>query len=258
MLRRRDNSNLQTLNTLQERAASHLDSRVSTVQSRFWASIFRHIPYPLQRVLPFVRGDIKQLVQDWKTRKSPQPTAAADAPTPGLDKEPHPPADRPDQPSPYPRYACVEHPLTCSQARHALTTEGEIRRCQQCGFPGLLQENSEIRGQRGRYRVGSFLGSRGLGRLYEGQDINRRRPIVIREYLLPLQQFNPTEQRLTRDTFETIAGLKLADGRQQDFRIMQPWDAMGDRHDPERCYLVTTGSVDTYPTCDLCWLSQEA
>ena len=239
----------QTLDALQQLGASRLDSQLGILQGGFWFRLYRFIPYPLLMAAPFIQEDTKRLFQNWRQRRARQPSPPETvAPSPELETESQLKASISAQWPSYPRYRCPEHPLICSQLQQTLATEPCVSHCQLCGFPELLQENAEIRGRQGRYRVGRFLGSRGLGRLYVGQDVNRRQPVVIREYLLPIQHFNPTEQRLTRDTFETIAGLKLADGREQDFRLMEPWDAMGDRHDPERCYLVTTGLVDTYPT----------
>ncbi|MCG8368444.1 MAG: hypothetical protein MJA27_34555 [Pseudanabaenales cyanobacterium] len=238
-----------TLDALQRYGKSRLLGRWGMMRAGFLFRIFRYIPYSVLMVAPFIREDMKRLIRTWKRRKSGQtPLPETAAPTPESEAEARLKAAMQEQRSPYPRYRCPEHPLTCSQIRQAPTAEGDVSRCQQCGFPGLLPENSELRGRRGRYRVERFLGGRGLGRLYAAQDVNLRQPVVIKEYLLPGQHFNPNEQRLTRNTFETIAGLKLADGREQDFRLMEPWDSMGDLHNPDRCYLITRGPVDTYST----------
>ncbi|NER82916.1 MAG: hypothetical protein F6K42_25845 [Leptolyngbya sp. SIO1D8] len=236
-----------TVDALQSLGRSRLGSRVGILRSQFLFGILSRLPYPVIMVMPFLREDSKRFLRNWQRQKS-QPTSlpeiAEDVPTPQLTKD----IRLPDEPSPYARYRCPEHPLHCSQL-HQVEKESETEsHCQQCGFPGLLQENAEILGQQGRYQVGRFLGYRGLGRLYVGQDVIRQQPVVIREYLLPSQHFTPAEQRLTRDTFETIAGLKLADGREQDFRLMTPWDVLGDRNNLERCYLITQGGVDRLPT----------
>ena len=246
-----------TLNAMQRLGTSRLDSRLGMMRGGMLFRLYRYIPYPILMLLPFIREDGKQLIRNLQQRRSGQAaTAEAEAPPAEIKSALRPYASSRGARSPYLRYRCPEHPLSCSQLQQTLAVEEAPSHCLQCGFPGLLQENANIQGRRGRYRVGRFLGMRGLGRLYVGQDVNRRQAVVIREYVLPQRHFNASEQYVIRDAFETIAGLKLADGREQDFRIMEPWDAMGDspseaRRDlqlPERCYLITPGPVDTYPT----------
>lgn len=235
-----------TIGALRSSATSQLGSRLSREQSRLF-SVYRYLPYPLVRVLPFIREDVKQRIQEWQAQRLSRRTDD-EAESAVADIDIRLSAPRTESLSPYPLYRCPEQPLACSYLLSAIAHEADISHCPQCGFPALLQENAEIRGRRGRYRVNCFLQSRGLGRLYAGQDVTQQQPVVIREYVLPRQYFSSTEQQLTRDIFETIAGLKLADGREQDFRIVEPRDAVGDRQHPERCYLITTGPVDTYPT----------
>lgn len=248
---RHSEDDLSTIDALQEMGASRVDSRMGILRSQLFFMLFSRLPYPVIMVLPFIHKDGKLLIRQLQQRRGRQQLTDEATETDASSSEA---ADGQRQtliqqePSPYLRYRCPEHPLTCSHLDQAQPAGDAVNHCQQCGFPGLLPENAEIRGQQGRYQVGRFLGSRGLGRLYLGQDVNRRQPVVIREYLLPSQHFNPNEQRVTRNTFETIAGLKLADGREQDFRLVTPWDAIGDRNDPERCYLVTQGAVDTFMT----------
>lgn len=244
----KSSSGSSTLDALQSQSQSHLDSRLSRVRAGAFARLYRAIPFPVLRLMPFLREDGKRLIQDLRRPRS-EGKALPETGTLTPEQAPTPPFGlTAEQPSPYSRYGCQSSPLACSRNLLAALAEGVPAPCPDCGFPGLLAESAEIRGRRGRYRVAQFLGVRGLGRLYVGQDVERRQPVVIREYLLPNRHFNPTEQQLIRDTFETIAGLKLADGRDQDFRLVEPWDAIGDRNDSERCYLVTGGSVDTLPT----------
>ncbi|MEO0824107.1 MAG: substrate-binding domain-containing protein [Cyanobacteria bacterium J06639_16] len=248
---RHGEDDLSTIDALQEMGASRVDSRMGILRSQLFFMLFSRLPYPVIMVLPFIHKDGKLLIRQLQWRRGRQKLTDEATETDTSTSEA---VDRQRQtliqkePSPYLRYRCPDHPLTCSQLDQTQPAGDAVNHCQQCGFPGLLPENAEIRGQQGRYRVGRFLGSRGLGRLYTGQDVNRQQPVVIREYLLPVQHFNAAEQHLTRNTFETIAGLKLADGREQDFRLMEPWDVIGDRNDPERCYLITKGAVDTFPT----------
>ncbi|MEM6254098.1 MAG: substrate-binding domain-containing protein [Cyanobacteria bacterium P01_D01_bin.156] len=230
-----------TLETLQQMGKSRAEQQVGMLRTSILFRLLRLLPTPMLMVLPFVREDIKRL---WQSR---QPVI--DAPPKALASTDDQ-IIRPETPqSPYSRYRCTEHPLACSHLVQPSTTETiDTNRCQQCDFPSLLAIDAEIRGQRGRYRVGEFLGQRGRGRLYKAQDLTRRQPVILREYLLPEKHFNPTEQRLIHETFATIAGLKLADGREQDFRLVEPWDIIGDRQASERCYLITVDGIDTYPT----------
>ena len=242
-----------TFDALQNLGKSRVESRLGILRGGLLLPLYRFLPYPLLMVMPFVREDTKRLIQAWKERREVG-TAEVESESPELVT-----ADAlrgVGQRSPYPKYSCPEHPLACSRLQQTTAPAAGVSHCSHCGFPALLPEKAEIQGRRGRYRVGRFLGMRGLGRLYLGHEVMSRQPVVIREYSLPSQYFNPTEQCLIRDTFETIAGLKLADGREQDFRLVEPQDAIGDasletqadRRSPERCYLITTGAVDTYPT----------
>lgn len=245
---------MNTIEALKKTAKSHTDSQLSTLRSRVLARVLSPLPHQLLMVLPFIREDTKQLAQQLRQRRETvrdSPIASPLAETlPKVSSIPISSAIR----SPYPRYRCSEHPLACAHLTQnngnnpETETTGVVRVCQKCGFPDLLELGAEIQGRRGRYQVGEFLGMRGIGRLYAAQDINRRHSVIIREYLLPGKYFNSGEQRLIRDTFETIAGLKLADGREQDFRVVEPWEAVSDRQSSDRCYLITTDSADTYPT----------
>jgi hypothetical protein len=237
----------ETARAIQQMGTSHLSSRASRVRSGGLASIFRRIPYPLLRLLPFVRQDTQQLIQKLQRQPPDDEAAPTDLPLPETL-----PVERTqlavESSHPYPRYRCPENPLACTHLSSELEDGEAVAACNTCGFPALLPPEAEIRGRWGRYRIERYLGPRGLGRLYAAQEISGRQAVVIREYLLPSRHFNADEQRLIRDTFEAIAGLTLADGRDQDFRLITPGDAVGDRQSPERCYLITQGAVDTYPT----------
>ncbi|WP_414577352.1 substrate-binding domain-containing protein [Anabaena sp. CCY 9402-a] len=148
----------------------------------------------------------------------------------------------------YRRYQCLsENPLTCVWTQKTLETDPTAKKCVKCSFPAILPPKTEIRGYRGRYRIDSFLGQRGMGRLYEGIQVADQQPVVIKEYLLPQRAFNLEETRDRKQAFERLAGLSLADGRVQDIRLILPWDAIADPVE-ERCYLITGGNQDTYPT----------
>ncbi|MFN6570101.1 substrate-binding domain-containing protein [Dendronalium sp. ChiSLP03b] len=148
----------------------------------------------------------------------------------------------------YRKYRCWNgNTLGCEWTQKTLEQDPTAKKCLQCGFPTNLPLKTEFRGYRGRYRIDSFLGHRGMGRLYLGIQIADRQLVVIKEYLLPNVCFNPEETRDRKQLFERIAGLSLADGRIQDMRLNSPWDAVADPV-AERCYLITNGNQDAYPT----------
>ena len=244
-------SSSSTVKALWEQSTEHMDNQTSRIQGQFLAGIFHRIPYPIIELLPFIQTDLKALI---RKRQQGQEELKVDDPRANAQLQTSQTIDAEVDPSPYLNYRCPNHPLNCPSlqqgqvAKTAADLDLPKGYCAQCYFPGLLAENVELQGQRGRYQVGQFLGKRGWGRLYMGQDVNRRQSVVIREYLLPRQHLSPTDQRLIRDTFENVAGLTLADGREQDFRLMAPSDVMGDRRDPERCYLITKTEVDRLQT----------
>lgn len=143
----------------------------------------------------------------------------------------------------YQQYTCVlGNPLSCDRAQNL-----GFKYCAECGFPAVLPEKAEIRGSKGRYRIESLLEQRGFGRLYQGSQVSDNQRVLIKEYLLPDVCFSAEETRLRKQVFERVAGLNLADGRVQDFRLIHPWDAIADANE-ERCYLVTKGTLNLYPT----------
>ena len=145
-------------------------------------------------------------------------------------------------------YRCQQgNPLNCTLLQQTDRKSPNAKYCQECGFPALLLEKAEIRGIRGRYRVDSLVTSRGLGRLYEGTQLSDSQRVVIKEYLLPDRYFNPEEASARKQAFVRLGGVSLADGRVQDFRLSHPWEAIADANE-ERCYLVTKGKLDLYPT----------
>lgn len=103
---------------------------------------------------------------------------------------------------------------------------------------GLL-ERSEIWGQQGHYLVEAYLGQRGNGHLFGAIALPSKQPVVIKEFLLPETQFTKAEALQRQSSFQRLAGLHLADGRLQDFRVIQPLEAIADSDSAERCFLVT-------------------
>ncbi|MBE9216074.1 substrate-binding domain-containing protein [Plectonema cf. radiosum LEGE 06105] len=145
----------------------------------------------------------------------------------------------------YKEYNCSYNaPLSCDQPLQTAQQIKGAKFCLECGFPATLPIESEIKGNRGSYRVTKFLGVRGLGRLYAGVQSKNQEPVIIKEYLLPSRCFNQDEALKRKETFKRVGGVNLADGRQQNFRLIQTWEAIADEKG-ERCYLITK---DTEPS----------
>ncbi|AGY58925.1 substrate-binding domain-containing protein [Gloeobacter kilaueensis] len=148
----------------------------------------------------------------------------------------------------YKEYRCSRNmPLSCDVLLQTVQQVPGARFCQECGFPTMLLEKSEIRGTRGTYRIESLLGTRGMGRLYQATQAGSNQPCVVKEYLLPGRCFNKEETRQRKDAFMRVAGLTPADGKNQDFRLVSPWEAVADQQG-ERCYLITRSALEASPT----------
>lgn len=111
---------------------------------------------------------------------------------------------------------------------------------------GIL-ERSEVYGRVGRYKAETYLGERGNGHLFSAIDLASKRPVIIKEFLLPAALFTKTEALQRQSRFQQLAAFHLADGRSQDFRVMQPIEAIADTESQELCFLVTD-SRDRSPT----------
>ncbi|MFH7030949.1 MAG: substrate-binding domain-containing protein [Heteroscytonema crispum UTEX LB 1556] len=145
----------------------------------------------------------------------------------------------------YKEYACSYNaPLSCDRPLETAQQMKGAKFCLECGFPATLPMEMEIKGNRGSYQVTKFLGVRGLGRLYAGVQQKDQQPVIIKEYLLPVRCFNEDEALKRKETFKRVGGVNLADGRQQNFRLIQTWEAIADEKG-ERCYLITK---DTEPS----------
>lgn len=107
--------------------------------------------------------------------------------------------------------------------------------------------DADIRGQRGTYHVNRWVGRRGMGHLFEGTQVGANQSVVVKEYLLPSRLFNQDEAFQRQRAFVNLAGVALADGRLQDFRVFNPLEAIADTATVERCYLVTDAR-DASPT----------
>jgi ABC-type phosphate transport system substrate-binding protein len=144
----------------------------------------------------------------------------------------------------YKEYKCYcNAPLNCDRPLQTVIDTPEakhlpVKYCTGCGFPAIIAQNMEIKGSRGIYQVTNFIGTRGLGRMYWGIRINDNQPVAIREYLLPNRSFNDEETRQRKEAFKRVAGVSLADGRNQSFRLINPVEAIADEPG-ERCYIIT-------------------
>lgn len=103
---------------------------------------------------------------------------------------------------------------------------------------GIL-DRSEIYGRVGRYKVDTYLGQRGNGHLFGAIDLASKRPVTVKEFLLSADRFTKTEALQRQSSFQQLAGFQLADGRSQDFRVMQPIEAIADTETQELCFLIT-------------------
>jgi ABC-type phosphate transport system substrate-binding protein len=159
--------------------------------------------------------------------------------------------------SPYPEYSCkTDDPLGCHFPHTTIQQAPQAKFCSGCGFMVPLLENQEIRGRRGIYQVtrvgisqgNQLLRKRGMGRLYEGIRRNDNQAIVIKEFLLPNRCFKKLEDIQHRQgTFVSMANLTSADGRDRDFRLLIPWEAIADETE-RRCYLITQGNLEALPS----------
>lgn len=138
----------------------------------------------------------------------------------------------------YKEYRCSSNaPLSCDFPWQTAREVKGAKFCLECGFPATLPDKAEIKGSRGVYQVTSYLGVRGLGRLYSGIQLSNSEPVLIKEYLLPNKSFNEEETRQRQETFKRVAGVSLADGRVQNFRLINPWEAIADQQ-RECCYTI--------------------
>ncbi len=233
-----------TLTEVQRQGQSGIANNISSFTSQVTSRIYGFLPSQFRWLMPFVGEDIKDAIkkrQDQELDLEEQlngqvkvETAYLNLPT-GVAYS-------------YDKYRCQQgNPLICDQPRQTVQ-DPEAKFCTICGFPALLRMRAEIQGKSGRYRITRQLGYRGMGRLYEGVQLGNEQPVIVKEYLLPKRYFNQKESVQAKKAFESLGGLNLADGRVENSRLISPTEAIADRNDQERCYLVTKGREDSYPT----------
>ncbi|MGV0107302.1 Serine/threonine protein kinase [Nostoc sp. DSM 114160] len=141
----------------------------------------------------------------------------------------------------YQEYPCsYNSPLSCDRPFQTAQQIKGAKFCLECGFPATLPQEGEIKGNQGTYQITSFVGVRGLGRLYSGVQLKDKQPVIIKEYLLPNRSFNESETQKRKETFKRVGGVSLADSRIQNFRLVETKEAIADEKG-ERCYLITQG-----------------
>ena len=235
---------------------SRVTQRLRAILNVFRMGLLRLIPSRLLWLVPFLQDelsartpslrDVQDKVKDKLLRK---PGEEGLEEIPGTEGEV---VTKPLVPqrikSPYPHYRCVQgNPFGCEWLQQTLQEDPTALYCLKCSFPALLPSATKIRGSRGTYEIEGFIKHRGRGRLYQAVQLPDRQPVVIKEYLLPDRYFNLEETRKRKDAFINLAGLSLADGRVQDFRLIPLWEAIADPRQ-ERCYIVTRGNLDACPT----------
>lgn len=114
-------------------------------------------------------------------------------------------------------------------------------------LPPPLADKTELQGRKGRYQIHRVQEQRGIGQIYQAEQILEDRPVVIKEYWLPEHRFSIADIRQRLGAFDRLAGVSLADGRVQDVRLIGPWDAMADVRS-HRCYLILPGQLGALPT----------
>jgi serine/threonine protein kinase len=140
----------------------------------------------------------------------------------------------------YPQYNCFyKNPLNCDRPLQTTQEAKGAKFCLECGFPATLSEQVEIKGNFGNYQVKSYVGVRGYGRLYSGIELRDKQAVEIKEYLLPKSCFNQQESINRQQQFQKLGGLKLADDKIQNFRLVNTLEPIADQQELERCYLIT-------------------
>lgn len=229
-----------------KKEASQIFSRLNSGKTALTARLTRLVPTRFLWVLPWLKenADLKETLEEIKGKgEETGEEAIAEEATPVAST-----SVRQGAKLLYPKYRCaVGNPLACEFPARSLQENPTAKSCINCGFPGLLPPETKIRGSRGSYQVQGHLHNRGMGRLYKGMQLSDRSPVVIKEYLLPERYFNPQETRERKELFARLAGIKLADGRVQDFRLIAPIEAIADPLEP-RCYLVTPGDRGAAPS----------
>lgn len=225
-----------TLEEIKRQGRWSLGSKLSYLTYSFRYGIYNFLPPSWRWLMPLIQEDIKDLFSsELELEKAAEEFPLAVESEAEVTKE---------FPAVYEKYRCpVQNPFNCPEPQRVITENPSIKSCSKCGFPALLPQLAEIQGKRGRYRIERFLNNQGLGRIYSAMQLIEDRPVIIKEYLLPKRYFNEQEGIKAQLTFESVCGLSLADGRLQNGRIVEVIDAIADREDRERCYLIAENNA---------------
>jgi hypothetical protein len=132
---------------LGRRGRSEAASRQEFLKSNLISRLESFIPERLRWLFPFVTGFRRAEEEDEEEGTLGTPTEIADFRRISQFVEPL-----------YLNYPCQQgNPLNCDRLQQADQKSPEVKYCQECGFPALLLEKAEIRGNRGRYQVESLL-----------------------------------------------------------------------------------------------------
>jgi len=222
------------------RVTSESTSKWSQFKSNIRMRIETLVPMEVRWMLPFLEEELKQVTKEEEEEGTTGATTATGIAPPGKILPIFAPV--------YQKYPCTDGDhLGCKRLQGIEQKESDSKSCLECGFPAILWEKDLIQGSRGRYKIEGFLQRRGIGRLYQASQVADNQPVVIKEYLLPDLYFNKKEAEARKKDFELNAGVNLADGREQDFRLCHPTEAIADLN-KERCYLVSRGNHELHPT----------
>lgn len=236
----------QLIQELKEREKANVTTRIDSFKGRINNRLVSLVPSRLQWMVPWLQDEIQERAANL-LKKDKQDETQLEQIVPQTEIV-YPVETSVGGKPLYQKYRCLKgNPLGCDFPQQAVQQQLDAKYCLQCGFPAILPPESKIQGGRGTYLVENLLGYRGKGRLYQALQLPDRQPVVIKEYLLPERYFNQEEAIARKIAFKPMAGIGLADGRVQDCRLIPLADAIAPRHQ-ERCYLVTKGHLDTYPT----------
>ena len=92
----------------------------------------------------------------------------------------------------------------------------------------LLRIRAQLQGRRGLYEVTAWTRRRGNGHLFQGMQLSSKQPVVIKEFLLPVQLFSGEEIRARQQAFRNLGGFQYPDEREREIRIIRPLEAIVD------------------------------
>jgi serine/threonine protein kinase len=145
-------------------------------------------------------------------------------------------------------YRCTQNmPLHCQKTQETVEEVRGAKFCLECGFPTTLPVHAEIRGVLGTYRISQQLRSQGVGRLYEGIQINSGQAIVLKEYLLPSRCFNASETHQRRTALIQVTQSNLDHRKDWEFRLITPVEVIADPSS-DRIYFIYPNQVAAAPT----------